>query len=250
MSVRPVVPFPRRAIESPSLPPPPPVPLVVPSPVLFLSARREALPRKLCAMRVPKVHSAIMHSVRGHAPAFFLLVFHPPPLPPPRGFSPARIPRSPCTHPCDRCTTAVLSLCAVIFIFSFAENTQSDITDPETTRHSPESGVGEGRERGRRRWRWRGVGRNGEERHGATENIYVRAVDKITANLHARRLAFAKLSFPLNRWVLLLPTDNPAGRVDRFAGSSLYYRGLWRCIEMHETCTPRRLVIAGDFQLK
>jgi len=117
-----------------------------------------------------------MHSARGHAPTFF-------PLRSPRSFSPARIPRSPRTHPCDRCTTAVLSLCAVIFIFSFAENTQSDITDPETTWHSrraePEGGG-------------RLVGRN-----GATENIYVRAVDKITANLHARRLAFAKLSFPL-----------------------------------------------------
>jgi len=121
---------------------------------------------------------------------------------------------------------------------------------PRNDAAQPESGVGEGREGGRRRWRWREVGRNGEERHGATENIYVRAVDKITANLHARRLAFAKLSFPLNRWVLLLPTDNPAGRVDRFAGSSLYYRGLWRCIEMHETCTPRRARNRRRFPIK
>jgi hypothetical protein len=126
MSVRPVVPF---ESHRPSRR----TPRCTVVGALSLGARDARHYPENCARCVPKVHSAIMHSVRGHAPTFFLLVF---PAPVPRSFSPARIPRSPYIHPCDRCTTAVLSLCAVIFIFSFAENTQSDITDPETTRHS------------------------------------------------------------------------------------------------------------------
>lgn len=124
------------------------------------------------ARYVPKVHSAVMHSwFRTTPPCPSSSSFSRPSVSPPEGFLRSRpeIAIQPSLQPLRE----LCFLCTVIFIFSFVENTvryyrpRNRVAQPES-----EMGAGEG----------------GTGRYGATENIYVHAVDKITANLHARWL--------------------------------------------------------------
>lgn len=173
--------------------------------LLFLG--REALPRKWCAMCS---RSAFRDNALGPEPrpSFTLLLFL-------QRFFSAHVPRSPYSHLCNRCARAVLSLYGYFYLFLRGENTQSDITDPETVCRSRRAKRGRERE-------------EHEKVRCAAENIYVHAVDKITANLHARWLAFAKpLPFPLNRRVLLLLAWSYSSREDHSRRKFAVSRIIW-----------------------
>lgn len=154
----------------------------------FSDARRYPEDGARC---VPKVHSAVMHSAQDHAstsfpPLFLLLLLF---LQSSFSLLTSRDRHIPTLATAAR---AVLSLYGYFYLFLRGEHT--------VRYYRPRNGVAQSESE-------TAAGERGLERYGATENIYGHAVDKITANLHARWLAFAKLSFPLNRRVLLLPTE-------------------------------------------